>query len=41
VVRDLVAGSPDMLFLEGGEVELKGIEGLHRLFGVDLSATLG
>ena len=40
VVRDLVAGSPDMIFLEGSEVELKGIEGVHRLFGVDLSSTV-
>ena len=41
VVRDLVAGSPDMIFLEGSEVELKGIEGLHRLYGVDLSSAVG
>jgi adenylate cyclase len=37
VVRDLVAGGSDVTFLEGREVELKGIEGLHRLFAVDLA----
>lgn len=36
VVRDLVAGVSDVTFLEGREVELKGIEGLQRLFAVDL-----
>ena len=36
VVRDLVAGASDVTFLEGREVELKGIEGLQRLFAVDL-----
>ena len=35
VVRDLAAGSSDLDFLEGREVELKGIEGFHRLFAVD------
>ena len=39
VVRDLVAGGPDVMFLEGREVELKGIDGLHRLFAVDLAST--
>ena len=38
VVRDLVAGGPDVTFSEGREVELKGIEGLHRLFAVDLES---
>ena len=38
VVRDLVAGGPDLTFLEGREVQLKGIEGLHRLFAVDLAS---
>jgi class 3 adenylate cyclase len=37
VVRDLVAGGSDVTFLEGREVELKGIEGSHRLFAVDLA----
>jgi adenylate cyclase len=37
VVRDLVAGGTDVTFLENREVELKGIEGLHRLFAVDLA----
>ena len=36
VVRDLVASASDVTFLEGREVELKGIEGLQRLFAVDL-----
>jgi class 3 adenylate cyclase len=34
VVRDLVSGS-DLTFLEGKKVELKGIDGVHRLFAVD------
>jgi class 3 adenylate cyclase len=38
VVRDLVAGGPDVMFLEGREVELKGIEGLQQLFPVDLAS---
>jgi len=38
VVRDLVAGGADLTFLEGREVQLKGIEGLHRLFAVDLAS---
>jgi class 3 adenylate cyclase len=37
VVRDLVAGGTDVTFLEGRDAELKGIEGLHRLFAVDLA----
>ena len=37
VVRDLVAGGPDFRFLEGREVRLKGIDGLHPLFGVELA----
>ena len=37
VVRDLVAGGLDVTFLEEREVQLKGIEGLHRLFAVDLA----
>jgi class 3 adenylate cyclase len=41
VVHDLVAGNPDIVFLEASEVELKGIVGLHRLFGVDLSPAGG
>lgn len=36
VVRDLVTGGSDVTFSEGREVELKGIEGLHRVFAVDL-----
>ena len=35
VVRELVAGS-GVAFLESREVELKGLEGLHRLFAVNL-----
>jgi hypothetical protein len=34
-VHDLVAG-PGIDFHESREVELKGLEGVHRLFGVDL-----
>jgi len=37
VVRDLVTGGSDVTFLEGRDVELKGIDGLHRLFAVDLA----
>ena len=37
VVRDLVAGGTDVTFLEGREVELKGIDGIHRLFAFDLA----
>ncbi|MGZ8795554.1 MAG: adenylate/guanylate cyclase domain-containing protein, partial [Gaiellaceae bacterium] len=36
VVRELVAGR-DIGFLEGREVELKGLDGLHQLFAVDLT----
>ena len=36
LVRDLVAGS-GVDFLESREVELKGLDGLHRLFAVDLT----
>jgi adenylate cyclase len=36
VVRDLVAGGSDTTFLEGRDVDLKGIEAFHRLFAVDL-----
>jgi class 3 adenylate cyclase len=39
VVHDLVAGGPDVTFLEGRDVELKGIEGPHRLFAVDLASS--
>jgi class 3 adenylate cyclase len=39
VVRDLVGGGPDVAFLERGDVELKGIEGPHRLFAVDLASS--
>jgi class 3 adenylate cyclase len=35
VVRQLVA-DPDIDFLEGRDVQLKGLDGLHRLFPVDL-----
>src|SRR5262249_24170149 len=35
VGRALVA-NPDFAFLEGRDVELKGLDGLHRLFPVDL-----
>lgn len=36
LVRDLVAG-PGIDFLESREVELKGFDGSHRLFAVDLT----
>lgn len=36
LVRELVAG-PDIDFLESREVELKGLDGSHRLFAVDLT----
>ena len=39
VVRDLVASGSDVAFLERGDVELKGIEGPHRLFAVDLASS--
>ena len=39
VVRDLVAGGSDVAFLERSDVELKGIEGTHRLFAVDLASS--
>jgi class 3 adenylate cyclase len=35
LVRELVGGS-DVAFSESREVELKGLEGVHRLFAVDL-----
>jgi class 3 adenylate cyclase len=35
VVRQLVA-DPDVDFLDGRDVQLKGLDGLHRLFPVDL-----
>jgi adenylate cyclase len=35
LVRELVAG-PCIEFLEGREVELKGLEGSHRLYALDL-----
>ena len=35
----LVGGGPDVAFLERGDVELKGIEGPHRLFAVDLASS--
>jgi class 3 adenylate cyclase/ketosteroid isomerase-like protein len=36
LVHELVAG-PDITFLESREVELKGLDGLHRLYAVALS----
>ena len=39
VVRDLVAGGSGVAFLERSDVELKGIEGTHRLFAVDLESS--
>jgi len=39
VVHDLVAG-PNIEFSESREVELKGLDGLHRLYAVDLGHTL-
>jgi adenylate cyclase len=36
VVHDLVSG-PGIDFQESHEVELKGLEGLHRLFALDLT----
>ena len=35
LVRELVAG-PGVEFVESREVELKGLEGSHRLFALDL-----
>ena len=35
LVRELVTG-PDIAFLEGRDVELKGLDGEHRLFAVAL-----
>ena len=40
VVRDLVAGH-GIEFHESREVELKGIDGVHRLFAVDLTRAPG
>ena len=35
LVRDLVAdGAPNTSFLEGREVELKGLDGRHQLYAV-------
>jgi class 3 adenylate cyclase len=35
LVRELVAdGAADVSFLEGREVELKGLEGTHRLYAL-------
>ncbi len=36
LVRELVAG-PEIDFLESREVELKGLDGSHRLYAVNLS----
>ena len=36
LVRELVSGS-DIEFLESRDVELKGLEGSHRLFAVALN----
>lgn len=40
LVHDLVAG-PGIDFLESREVELKGLDGSHRLYAVDLSPATG
>ena len=40
LVHDLVAG-PGVEFLESREVELKGLEGSHRLYAVDLTPGTG
>jgi len=37
VVRDLVAGGPDIEVIEEREVQLKGLDGRHRLFAVELA----
>jgi class 3 adenylate cyclase len=38
VVRELVAGAASgIAFLEGRDVELKGLDGSHRIYAVDLS----
>jgi class 3 adenylate cyclase len=37
VVRDLVSDGPYTVFLEGREVRLKGLDGMHPLVGVDLA----
>jgi adenylate cyclase len=40
LVRELVAGAgPGIAFLEGRDVELKGLDGSHRIYAMDLSPT--
>ncbi len=39
LVRELASGSgPGITFLERRDVELKGLEGSHRIYAVDLTA---
>ena len=40
-VRDAVAGTEDITFDDGREVELKGFAGKHRLYTVNARLTLG
>ena len=38
LVRELVAGAaPGITFLDSRDVELKGLDGQHRIYAVDLS----
>jgi hypothetical protein len=38
-VRELAAGAgPGIAFLESRDVELKGLDGSHRIYAVDLNA---
>ncbi|MEY2417206.1 MAG: hypothetical protein QOH53_2540, partial [Ilumatobacteraceae bacterium] len=38
LVRELVGGAGSgIVFLEGRDVELKGLDGSHRIYAVDLS----
>ena len=39
VVRELAGGAgPGFAFLEGRDVELKGLDGLHRIYALDVAA---
>ena len=42
LVRDLIAGGgPGIDFLESREIELRGLDGAHKIHAVDLAATTG
>ena len=36
LVRELTAGAPAIAFLDSREVELKGVDGSHRIYTLDL-----